>query len=496
MVSDSAPPRISLDSWLKTHEPLSITIPPPDYPVEVSRFSPDSPPMPSRQSTWTNTVTTKSTRDGRDAEAAKPGQPQGRVRDRLTKFFNVRLGGMREPDLVPIQPTQYPAPGYAHCGNCDCRHERARKRKHRRLLLFVLAIVLLYLMGNVVFLNVRVLDMQDLYLEMVTGAVDTQSMPTSLSTAAQQCLSQYELNAPTDPSGYPCSTCYSVLQAVPSNFSSGDPQDAQQIQNAIQFCGLRSIFENANSDGQTALTNGGWVKDVRFCAWSGVSCDGYGRVSSLQLSFPAVPASIPSDIGGLTALEFMQITGDTNVPAGDLPSTFTSLSSLLTLDLQSSAMTSLPDDLFNSLSKLTTLTLVRNNQMGGDLPSSLFDLPLQNLVVNNQPLNNPLSALSTSNILRSSLKLIDLSSTSLFGTIPSSISSLSALSELHLDSNNISNPLPPSFPPLLQILALSNNTGLSGMVSGSFCALSNLQTCDLHGTGLSTAGNCSICQFD
>ena len=49
----------------------------------------------------------------------------------------------------------------------------------------------------------------------------TSSNPSTvtLSSSAQQCLSQFTLNAPSNPSGYPCSTCLPILVAVPLNFS-------------------------------------------------------------------------------------------------------------------------------------------------------------------------------------------------------------------------------------------------------------------------------------
>lgn len=81
------------------------------------------------------------------------------------------------------------------------------------------------------------------------------------------------------------------------------------------------------------------------------------------------------------------------------------------------------------------------------------------------------------------------------GTIPSSVSSLTSLVELHLDNNDLTNPLPSTFPSTLQVLDLSDNAGLSGSVSGSFCALDALQTCDVTGTGLKAAGSCGVCQF-
>jgi hypothetical protein len=144
-----------------------------------------------------------------------------------------------------------------------------QKRKSRRtriiLLLCLLIIVLLFLIANVIFLNIRVLSVQP-----------ATPSSTSLSVNAQQCLSQYTLNAPSSPSSYPCSTCLPILQAVPLSSNS---QNAQQIINAIQFCGLRAIFDTANSQGQASLS---WVNDVKFCAWNGVTCDSSGRVANLS----------------------------------------------------------------------------------------------------------------------------------------------------------------------------------------------------------------------
>ena len=81
------------------------------------------------------------------------------------------------------------------------------------------------------------------------------------------------------------------------------------------------------------------------------------------------------------------------------------------------------------------------------------------------------------------------------GSIPSSISSLTALVELHLDNNELTNPFPSAFPGTLQVLDLADNAGLSGTVDGSFCTLGGLQTCDVSGTGLKASGSCGVCQF-
>jgi hypothetical protein len=192
-----------------------------------------------------------------------------------------------------------------------------------------------------------------------------------LSANAQQCITQYTLNAPNDPKGYPCSTCLPLLVAVPTNDSTIYPV----ARDATQFCGLRSIWEDAGQQGQAALEAGGWVKDVRFCTWSGVRCNGAGRVSSLQLSFPAVPASLPAQFTNLTALESLEIVGNGDSPAGSFPTNFNALTKLTSLHLEDTALGALP----NTLQSLTSLTLVRNVQLGSSLPPSIGGGALQSL---------------------------------------------------------------------------------------------------------------------
>jgi len=266
--------RFSWDRASKPQEPLTILVPSPDAAIEPSRISREYPPAPSRaHSTWTNTATAKSSRD---VEAATVPSP--RLRDRFTKFFfDMRtIGRDHEPEL-PIQPprlSEWPplhiekrtSPCFQHCTR------RQKKRKRDRIMLIVLIVVILYLLGNVVALNTRTFS---------STSSTSSATAASLSADQQLCLSEYNINAPANASLYPCSTCFPVLQSIPSQFSATHAQDAQQVVNALQFCALRSIFDTADVAGQSELTTGGWVLNVLFCSWSGVECDGSGQVSSL-----------------------------------------------------------------------------------------------------------------------------------------------------------------------------------------------------------------------
>ncbi|KAI0821144.1 hypothetical protein BC629DRAFT_1587454 [Irpex lacteus] len=511
----------------KFKEHLSIYVPPFEYPVETSRFSPDSPeepelpphpapppPPPRSLSTWTNTATMRSSTTLRQHEVP-PTSPSASTsmttKSRVGKLFSdirTLVRGEREVDVAPIQPSDLPPwpplsiEKRTCCHDCPChalRHTTRKKKWRRRILTYALIVILLYLLGNSVALDIKVYGPSSSPTS--SSPTPTNTTTNGLSADAQQCITQYTVNAPSNPSGYPCSSCLPVLQGLSSPSSSSttpriSAQDEQTLGNAVQFCGLRSIFESAGSNGQSALKNGNWAQDVKFCAWSGVACDGTGKVSSLSLTFPGVPSVMPNELGALTGLQSLSVIGDGNSPSGSLPSSLSSMTSLTNLHLESTALGSLPENLLASLNKLATLTLVKNSQMGNSLPSSITNSSLQNLVVNGQTLSNPLPFLTTSSSLQSSLKLLDLSSTTISGTITGSISTLTSLTELHLDSNNLSAPLPGSFPPNLQILTLSNNTQLVGGVQGSFCSLGDLKTCDVRGTGLvAPSGGCGVCQF-
>ncbi|KZT22489.1 L domain-like protein [Neolentinus lepideus HHB14362 ss-1] len=482
----------------KFREHLSVDVPIDDAPIQHSRFSAESSPPSFRTA---SAATMNDSHPGSKVRDIEAQSQRSGFRNRLTHrftnlFFDLRVLG-KEPEIVPIQPPQLPdwpplkvEDKLVRCA-CEQRHERNRKRI--RIWLIILIIVLLFLFFNTVFLNVRVVRLSSAPpgpLATSITSTNSSSSPNTLSVDAQQCISQYTLDAPASPSSYPCSSCLPVLQSVPSGLSSTDPSDMQQVLNAIQFCGLKGIFDDSDSTAQTALHNQGWLNDTRFCAWNSVTCDGAGRVSSLQLTFPSVPSLFPSELVALTGLQSLSVIGNNAMPAGSLPSSFTNLTLLTTLHLESTALTALPDNLFSSLNKVTTLALIDNAQMGNTLPSSVTQLSLQSLVINGQSLNNPFPSFASSASLQSSLQLLDLSSTNLTASIPASITSFTALKELHLSSDNIQSPLPSSLPQSLQLLTLANNSGLSGTLSG--CP-STLQSCSVTGTAVQVGSGCGVC---
>jgi hypothetical protein len=295
----------------RSNEPLLITVLPPEAepPLERSRFSPDSP----TQRTFSfgrpvfshNSSPRSRPLDLEKGSAGSSSSPQGAqptIGDRFVHLFGDLRVGRRQDDpsvraAAPIAPTKSSElppwraldvrkpEGVVHC-NCHVLPppQTRRQKIYRRALFSAFVIFLLYLFINMIFLDVRLYSLSRRPSQMSLTTTAPASPPASpqmntimLSADAQQCVTQYNLSAPGNPTEYPCSTCIPLLATVPPNATAV----YTVARDAMQFCGLRSIWEDAGQQGQAALEAGDWVKDVKFCAWNGVRCNGAGRVSSL-----------------------------------------------------------------------------------------------------------------------------------------------------------------------------------------------------------------------
>ena len=287
----------------KFKEHLSISVPPPNPAFERSRFSADSPTeyaFPFGRHIFRRTSPRSRGFDPEKGPRASDSLPssqssQPSPRDRLARLLAILRVSRRNDSsvqrvapIVVAPPSEVPVWRLDHLRESDTQHARhvyprttRMQERYSPALLFAFIIFLLYLFINVIVLNVRSFSPSHSSPRLLPTAPPA-SPPTytvMLSADTQQCITQYTLNAPNDPTGYPCSTCLPLVFAVPANASAVYPV----ARDATQFCGLRSIWEDAGQQGQAGLEAGGWVKDVKFCAWSGVRCNGAGRVSSLYV---------------------------------------------------------------------------------------------------------------------------------------------------------------------------------------------------------------------
>ena len=226
---------------------------------------------------------------------------------------------------------------------------------------------------------------------------------------------------------------------------------------------------------------------------------------------PNVPASISADgIIALHGLVSFVVKGTGSLPSGLLPEMPPSLRDL---ELNNTALGPLDNSLFaknGSLSKLETLVLVQNMNMGPSISDGIPNLSLKSMCVpvrlNIMTLNAFLRTIQDqgavslpSNFFNStmarSLTFLDLSNNALTNTVPD-MSSFANLVTLNFASNNFTTiSQTTSFPPNLQSLSFLSNQNLAGQLPAALCSSSKLKTCDFSKT-LFLPLSCGVCKFN
>ena len=157
-----------------------------------------------------------------------------------------------------------------------------------------------------------------------------------------------------------------------------------------------------------------WAASVPIDQWEGVTVGGTSRrVIGLTLGWKGLTGLIPAELGSLTNLEILALTG--NELTGIIPPGLGQLTNLGVLALGA-------------------------NELTGPIPAALGDLPnLQELSLWGNQLTGPIpSALST----LTSLEVLSLSQNQLTGTIPTEMGSLANLEELFLSGNQLTGCIP------------------------------------------------------
>ena len=167
------------------------------------------------------------------------------------------------------------------------------------------------------------------------------------------------------------------------------------------------------TDGTNWTNDTYWLSDRPIGEWPGVTTDGNGRVTKLDLSHNGLGGTIPPQLGNLTELTYLRLSN--NRLTGSIPSELGDLANLTHLYLFSNRLTgSIPSQLGN-LANLTHLYL-SNNRLTGSIPSQLGNL---------------------ANLIN-----LTLHSNQLSGTIPPQLGSLASLRFLHIEDNQLRGCVP------------------------------------------------------
>ena len=131
---------------------------------------------------------------------------------------------------------------------------------------------------------------------------------------------------------------------------------------------LVALYEATDGDNWTNNTN--WLSDRPLDEWYGVTTNNDGRVTRLMLNDNGLSGTLPTSLGDLKNLEWL------NLGNNELSGTLASLGGLTRLQLLALQSNQFSGELPSSLGNLTELRLMRlsNNPLSDALPGSLVRL--------------------------------------------------------------------------------------------------------------------------
>ncbi|CAG8659174.1 20691_t:CDS:2 [Cetraspora pellucida] len=345
-------------------------------------------------------------------------------------------------------------------------------KKERRgccttILLIIFILLFLVMLGNLLALDILLSRLQQIINNMqnpLSGTNNTTPSQLDLRIETIVCLTLFSATGSTQPKQYPCDFC---------------SRDPNAFYNVTTFCVLKGIW--ANTVNQTALeTDLKWMLDNNFCQWIGVKCDSSNNIISLELQAPNIPNTLSNDLGKLTTLQNLTITGSTTLPNGAIPTSLFQLPNMNMLKISSTSLSGSIPDTFNKMPALKTLSLQNNPQLGKTIPPSIGSLSLNNIIISGQGISGFVpDFIGNSNTLQKSLQTLDLNSNALTGTIPTSLMQLSVLKTLILGINQLSGSIPTTigsakFQKTIDQLDFGNNS-LTGTIPDSLSQLTNLE---------------------
>lgn len=220
----------------------------------------------------------------------------------------------------------------------------------------------------------------------------------------------------------------------------------------------------------------------RVSSWQNVDVIN-GRVIHLTLNENNLKGTIPAEIGNLTALTNLSISGNYQL-TGSIPSSIGQLTNLLNLSFGSNALTgSIPAEIGNC--KDLIMLSFGGNKLSGSIPTTIGQLTsLEYLNLGN---NQLIDQIPSGIYNLTALKNLNLSHNLLTGTLPEYIGDLALLKDLQINYNQLSGQLPESIWNLtnLEQFAIDNNR-FEGAISAGIGGLTKLILLNLDNNSFTT----------
>ncbi len=241
---------------------------------------------------------------------------------------------------------------------------------------------------------------------------------------------------------------------------------------------LKKIYDATGGPNWT--NQSGWDFDKPLSnLWEGLTVQN-GRVTHIYLQDNNLTGALPTEIGDLTAVKYLNLAG--NNLSGELPRSLENLDLLSFLQLSRNKFSgALPAELAD-MDLLSTMDL-SENQLTGSIPSGLADLPhLWSIDLDDNDLSGEIPAsLGGSQHLAS----LHFANNQLTGDIPEELANAANMQHLDFGGNDLSGGIPAALGDLdkLRTLRLKDNS-LTGSVPLELTKLGNLRTLDLRGNAL------------
>lgn len=244
------------------------------------------------------------------------------------------------------------------------------------------------------------------------------------------------------------------------------------------------------------------------CGWAGVTCEG-GRVTKLDLGDYFISATLPPQIGNLTALTYLDLRGSGNefgTWEGDIPEELGNLVNLEYLNLYGTRVGRDNMDVLGNLTKLKELHITAYAPVPAQF-ANLVNLEILYLGTH-EPMDIPDAiqfpvAVTTLPKLRelylvsqikgaippeignlSNLELLEIRRNFELTSVPAEIGNLSKLKVLRIEEQDFDSPIPFSLGNLLDLEELSLSASFTGTLPAAFGNLTKLRTIQLRGNGL------------
>ena len=203
------------------------------------------------------------------------------------------------------------------------------------------------------------------------------------------------------------------------------------VEKISQRHAMATLYISTNGDSWS--NNQSWLSDKDECFWftraAGSICDGKGRLQNLQLNYNNLDGSIPLEVGLLTSLESLDLSGGpVKRLTGPIPGTLVYLSLLKELRLPNNELTGIIATEIGTLESIQELD-ISDNELAGEIPIEISDLKR--------------------------LTSLNMGGNRLEGSVPRGIGNLKYLSSLRLDRNSLRGDLPRSIGNLRKLDSLN-----------------------------------------